>query len=85
MSDAYTPIDCGFYDRVEAAAMRRTSVVLELTDGTSVTARILDVGAKEGADWAEVEGVGPVRLDRIAVLDGVARPEAASCAVAGKG
>ncbi len=81
MSDVYTPIDCGFYDRVETAAMRREAVALELTDGASMTARILDVGARDGADWAEVDGVGSVRLDRIASLDGVARPGAASCGV----
>ncbi len=84
MLDAYTPIDCGFYDRVEAAAMRRTPVALELTDGTTLTARILDVGARDGADWADVEGIGAVRLDRIAALDGVARPGGASCVVDAK-
>ncbi len=81
MSDTYTPIDCGFYDRIEAAVLRRRPVALRLTDGSSRNTRILDVGARDGADWAKVEGVGSVRLDRIASLDGVARPGAASCGI----
>ncbi len=81
MPDLYMPIDCGFYDRIEAAVLRRIPIVLELTDGTTVTARVLDVYARQNADWTEVDGVGSVRLDRIARLDGVARPHAASCAV----
>lgn len=75
----YVPIDCGFYDRLEAAAMRRQPVALVLDDGRDVTARLLDVRAQDGADWAEVEGLGLVRLDAIRVLDGVRRPGVAVC------
>lgn len=77
----YVPIDCGFYDRIEAAAMRRAPVALVLDGGRAVTARILDVGAHGGADWADVDGLGPVRLDAILALDGVRRPGATGCEV----
>lgn len=76
----YVPVDCGFYDRIEAAAMRRQPVALVLDGERAVVARILDVGARGGADWADVDGLGPIRLDAILELDGVRRPGAAACA-----
>ena len=79
MSD-YVPVDCGFHDRIEDAVVRRAPVALVLDGGRAVTARILDVGARDGADWADVDGLGPVRLDAILALDGVPRPGAA-CSV----
>ncbi len=77
----YAPIDCGFYDRIEAAAMRGQPVALVLDGERAVTARILDVGARGGADWADVDGLGPVRLDAILELDGVPRPGVSACDV----
>ncbi len=76
MTAPYVPVDCGFYDRVEAAITRRQPVALVLDGDRDVTARLLDVRAQEGADWAEVEGIGLVRLDAILELDGVRRPGA---------
>ena len=75
----YVPIDCGFYDRIEAAAMRRQPVALVLDGERAVTARILDVGARDGADWADTDGLGPIRLDAVLELDGVRRPGIATC------
>jgi hypothetical protein len=74
---AYVPIDCGFYDRLEAAAARGAPVdlVLAAADGPrAVTARVLDVWAEGGADWVAVEGVGRVRADAVLALGGVDRP-----------
>lgn len=80
----YDPIPCGFYDRLEVAAMRGTPVALTVVDAEGrpqpVSARIRDLQARDGADWADVEGHGWVRLDRIAALDGA--PSGAACAVA---
>lgn len=72
----YTPIDCGFYDRLEAAALSRQPVALVLDGDRSVTARVLDVRARDGADWADVDGVGLVRLDEVREVGGVRRPGA---------
>ena len=77
MTTPYVPVDCGFYDRVEAAITRREPVALVLEGDRVVTARLLDVRAQGGADWAEVEGLGLVRLDAVLELNGVCRPGAA--------
>lgn len=80
----YRPIACSFYDRIEAAALLGRPVRIELLDADTsvvraVTARVLDVRARDGADWVEVEGIGLVRADRLVSLDGVPQPGAASC------
>ncbi|HEX8297868.1 MAG TPA: hypothetical protein VF594_01805 [Rubricoccaceae bacterium] len=80
MSD-YVPVDCGFYDRIEDAVLRRQPVALVLDGERAVTARLLDVGARVGADWVDVDGLGPVRLDAILELDGVQRPGSAACSI----
>jgi transcriptional antiterminator Rof (Rho-off) len=77
----YTPIDCSFYDRIEAAAVRGRPVAIRLVDGREATARVLDVGSRDGAEWVEIEGVGSVRADVIESLGGVVRPGSAACRV----
>ena len=79
----YVPVDCGFHDRLEAAVLCGAPVALVLDDGGErlVTARVLDVFARDDADWADVDGIGLVRLDAVRELGGVRRPGVAACAV----
>lgn len=80
MPDAlpYRPIDCSFYDRIEAAAVRRTPVALRYrgADGSEVETRgrVADVFSREGAEFLQVAGGPEIRLDRLLALDGVAVP-----------
>ncbi|NNF56823.1 MAG: hypothetical protein HKN04_01140 [Rhodothermaceae bacterium] len=76
---AYQPIACGFHDRLEDWAVRRTPVELIWYDGDKArhtTAVIADVYAKEGADWLRLDTGEVIRLDRLSTVDGMALPDA---------
>ena len=67
----YEPVSCDWHDELEAAAMHKTEVVLEIeTDGTrgSQRGRIADVFSRDGEEFARLEygdGSIEIRLDRI--------------------
>jgi len=67
----YKPVSCDWHDELEAAAMHKTEVILEVdTDGTRGTqrGRISDVFSREGEEFARLEngdGTAEIRLDRI--------------------
>lgn len=73
MSELYKPIDCNFYDRLEAAATRRKVVVIryvgdkgpEETQGIIIDLRIAD-----GAEWLFLDTGFSLRLDRLIAMDG---------------
>jgi Rho-binding antiterminator len=71
----YTPVGCGFYDVLEAAAVRKTTIqVRYLTpEGreTEYQGRILDVFARGSEEFVRMEGDREVRLDRLIEVDGV--------------
>jgi transcriptional antiterminator Rof (Rho-off) len=66
---AYTPIDCDLYDRYEAAATLNKLVVLKLTDGRSLSGRIVDLFHREKGEWLRLDHGAEVRLDRISKLE----------------
>ena len=72
---AYQPISCDFHDLLEAAATRRSVVVLELRDSTGETqrvqARIDDIVTQPDGEYVQLDTGLPVRLDRIVSIDGV--------------
>lgn len=75
----YAPIACGFYDRLEAWAVRGRPVeVVWQDDGAErrAEARIADVAARDGADWVVLETGETIRADRLVSVGGVARPGA---------
>ena len=54
---SYTPIDCNFYDRLEAAAVRARPVVLRLatSDGPrDIRVRIVDLYSRDKVEYASV-------------------------------
>ncbi len=67
----YRPIDCGLYDRVEAAALRGVPVRLRLGGGDPAgrVAVIADVFARDGADWLRLDGGEVLRLDRVVSVE----------------
>ena len=76
----YRPIDCGFYDRIEQAAVRGTEIPLAYLnpDGAEVgtRARVADVYSRAGAEYLRLDSGAEVRLDRVLALDGIPRPVA---------
>ena len=75
MTEPYTPVACGFHDRLEHWAVRRTPVeiVWRADDGErTVTTTIDDVVARDGADWAVLGTSEAVRADRLVRVGGVA-------------
>ena len=68
----YEPVSCDWHDQLEAAAMHKTEVVLEVeTDGArnSQRGRVADVFSREGEEFVRLEngdGSSEIRLDRIA-------------------
>ena len=74
----YTPIDCGFHDRLEAIAVTRSDCHVEYLqpDGRkrAVTTKITDLLSRDGEEFAELESAGLVRLDHLISVDGNSRP-----------
>jgi transcriptional antiterminator Rof (Rho-off) len=70
--DAYQPVACAVYDAFEAAATRGRKLRLDVTgaDGAHATveARIQDLYAKEGGEYAVLDDGTSVRLDRLAIV-----------------
>lgn len=80
----YRPIDCGLYDYVEIAIMRRHPVVLVYHAGedetVTVTTRLLDTRTDNGEEFILLaEGDRWLRLDKIVSLDG--RAFGGSCGI----
>ena len=69
----YTPIACGFHDRLEHAAVLRQPVEIAWRDGLAerrAQTTVEDVFAKEGADWVRLGTGETLRADRLVSLDG---------------
>ena len=71
-ADAYRPIACDLYDRLEEAATLRRIVRIGYRDGKGEMAvtqgRIVDLRVSEGAEWMVLEDGFTLRLDRILAL-----------------
>ncbi len=72
MSD-YTPVSCELYDELEAiATLHRTSQIAyrnDAGDKVDVTSKIVDVYAKEGADYCKLENGIIIRLDKLETIE----------------
>lgn len=63
----YVPIACSLHDRMEAAAVRRTTVEVEWTSERGATVSrgsIDDIRVRDGAEYLII-GDESIRLDRI--------------------
>ncbi|MEQ9104768.1 MAG: hypothetical protein RIE53_08725 [Rhodothermales bacterium] len=79
----YTPIDCGFHDRLEDYAVRRVPVDVVL-EKVAVSGLITDVFARDGADWMVLQtatGTETIRLDRIRSVNGIPLPPDPTCRI----
>jgi Rho-binding antiterminator len=75
----YKPIDCGDYDTMEVLAMRRKECVIEFIDehqqSRSITSKIVDVFAKSGEEFLQLESGQLIRLDHLMVVDNLPVPK----------
>jgi len=78
MDTPYTPIDCGYYDLIEATIMRRRAVILRYEDvnghTTEETVRLLDTLVENGIEYVMLPEDRRLRMDRILSMDGQLRP-----------
>lgn len=74
MEQDYTPINCDFYDELEAAAtLRRNVVVVWLRDDgkeEEVSARIADLYVREKVEYMRLDNNEEIRLDKLVSVDG---------------
>lgn len=72
--EAYTPVSCGLYDKLEANATMRQQCHLSYRDESDelveVQGMIVDVYAANHADFLKLEDGTEIRLDRIEMLNG---------------
>jgi|AntRauTorckE5430_2_1112549.scaffolds.fasta_scaffold04863_2 Rho-binding antiterminator len=70
----YTPIDCNFYDTLEANAVLKKIVIIEYMDdsGTVQTTeqRIVDLFVKNKIEFMKLENSLEIRLDYLKSVDG---------------
>ncbi len=68
----YKPIDCNFYDRLEAWSVRKVEVNICLTDTDSLTTGVIqDLYIKEKAEFLLLNTGQEIRLDKIASVNGI--------------
>lgn len=70
----YRSIGCSYYDRLEAFATSRTRCSLVYTDeGTerSVDGVIVDLFARDGAEFLKLDNGTVIRLDRLRFVNGI--------------
>ncbi|GJM35208.1 MAG: hypothetical protein DHS20C18_42090 [Saprospiraceae bacterium] len=75
----YVPIDCNFYDRIEAAIVLRKVVQLAYWDESGhnvlVETRLKDTLVTAGEEFLILPTGDSIRMDRIISLDGEAIPK----------
>jgi Rho-binding antiterminator len=72
MPDKYLPINCSFYDRLEAAATLKQTVTLRYKEGSAERIEegiIVDLFIRDGAEYLQTERGFTLRLDDLVALD----------------
>ena len=79
----YRPIDCSLHDRLEAAATLRKIVAISYRtpqgDIVEIEDRILDIFARDGAEYLHLSGASDIRLDDLRSVDGVVFGSGSDC------
>ncbi len=74
----YTPIDCSFYDYLEAAATLKTVSVIEYAENNSVLkveSWIKTLFSKNKVEFMELENRQTIRLDNLIKFNGKPLPK----------
>jgi len=73
-SAMYTPINCEFHDLLESLATRRRIAKIRFRDGEGTsqlcTAAIIDLYARNGAEYVSLSTGETLRLDQLLEVDG---------------
>lgn len=68
----YTPIDCNFYDRLEAWSVQKELVNIQLTDDDKpVQGLIIDLYIRNKVEFLKLDSEIEIRLDRIASVNDI--------------
>ncbi len=69
----YQNISCSYYDRIEAFATRKTECVIMYNDGAekSETGVIVDLFARDGAEYLKLNSGTVIRLDHLVSINGL--------------
>jgi Rho-binding antiterminator len=73
--NTYQSISCSYYDQLEAYATQRTrcSIVFTLNDAEQTTnGTIVDLFARDGAEYLKLDNGTVIRLDHIVSVNGIA-------------
>ncbi len=73
-TNKYIPIDCGFYDRIELAIMRKSQVNLTIEEAgveSTLLTKMLDTVQANGAEFVKLEDESMLRMDQIVSMDGI--------------
>jgi Rho-binding antiterminator len=78
MTKKYIPINCSFYDRIEAAIVMKSVVQLEYSGLDDrpliIETELKDTLTKEGEEFVILPSGEKIRMDRIICLDGLLLP-----------
>ena len=79
LPEKYIPIDCNFYDRIEAAIVLRKVVQLQYLEEqdqkVTIDTPLADTQTKNGAEFLILPSGKAIRMDQIVSLDGVVLPK----------
>ena len=70
----YQPINCNFYDILEATAVKRKTVPIVIIEDEiqkKIESKIIDLYAKDSIEYMVMENDKTIRLDQIVSVDGV--------------
>ena len=70
----YQPINCNFYDILEATAVKRKTVPIVIIEDKiqkKIESKIIDLYAKDSIEYMVMENDKTIRLDQIVSVDGV--------------
>jgi Rho-binding antiterminator len=69
----YQNISCSYYDQLEAYAVKRTHCTIVYTDAEelSISGVIVDVFARDGAEYLKLDNGTVIRLDHLVSINGV--------------
>jgi len=72
--EPYSPINCEFHDVLEATATRRSVAQIRFVDehgrAQARSAKIINLFARDGAEYLELDSGERIRLDRLLTIDG---------------
>ena len=77
METPYQPINCDYYDRLEAWATQRTRVTIEYLSGAApatIEGVIVDLFVKEKVEWLRLENGATLRLDQLIAVNHIPLP-----------